>query len=171
MGPNRTPMKILLLLRHAKSSWKDESLSDFDRPLNERGKKAAQAIGRYIRKQKIMPDLVLSSPAVRARETTGIITSTAKLTAEIRYDQRIYEADPPRLVQVLSQIENNFCSVLLVGHNPGIEELISLLTGSSQHMPTAALAKIRLEGADDWSEISQAKAILELTIKPKDITE
>ncbi len=164
-------MKILLLLRHAKSSWRDEALSDFDRPLNERGKKAAHAIGRYIRKHKMMPDLVLSSPAVRARETTGIITTTAKLTAEIRYDQRIYEADPPRLVQVLSQIENNFCSVLLVGHNPGIEELISLLTGSSQHMPTAALAKIRLEGADDWSEISQAKAILELTIKPKDITE
>ena len=164
-------MKILLLLRHAKSSWRDEALSDFDRPLNERGKKAAHAIGRYIRKHKMMPDLVLSSPAVRARETTGIITTTAKLTAEIRYDQRIYEADPPRLVQVLSQIENNFFSVLLVGHNPGIEELISLLTGSSQHMPTAALAKIRLEGADDWSEISQAKAILELTIKPKDITE
>jgi len=164
-------MKILLLLRHAKSSWRDEALSDFDRPLNERGKKAAHAIGRYIRKHKMMPDLVLSSPAVRARETTGIITTTAKLTAEIRYDQRIYEADPPRLVQVLSQIENNFCSVLLVGHNPGIEELISLLTGSSQHMPTAALAKIRLEGADDWSEISQAKAILELTIKPKEITE
>jgi len=171
MGPNRTPMKILLLLRHAKSSWRDEALSDFDRPLNERGKKAAHAIGRYIRKHKMIPDLVLSSPAVRARETTGIITTTAKLTAEIRYDQRIYEADPPRLVQVLSQIENNFCSVLLVGHNPGIEELISLLTGSSQHMPTAALAKIRLEGADDWSEISQAKAILELTIKPKEITE
>ena len=164
-------MKILLLLRHAKSSWKDESLSDFDRPLNERGKKAAQAIGRYIRKQKIVPDLVLSSPAVRARETIGIIVTTAKLTAEIRYDQRIYEADPPRLVQVLSQLEDTFSSVLLVGHNPGIEDLLSLLTGSSQHMPTAALAKICLEGADDWSEISQAKAILELMIKPKDITE
>ena len=164
-------MKILLLLRHAKSSWKDESLSDFDRPLNERGKKAAQAIGRYIRKQKIMPDLVLSSPAVRARETTGIITTTAKLTAEIRYDQRIYEADPLRLVQVVSQIEDNFCSVLLVGHNPGIEALLGSLTGSSQHMPTAALAKIRLEGVDEWSEISEAKAILELMIKPKDITE
>jgi phosphohistidine phosphatase len=164
-------MKILLLLRHAKSSWQDESLSDFDRPLNERGKKAAQAIGRYIRKQKIMPDLVLSSPAVRARETTGIITTTAKLTAEIRYDQRIYEADPPRLVQVLSQLEDTFSSVLLVGHNPGIEDLLSLLTGSSQHMPTAALAKIRLEGVGDWSEISQAKAMLELMIKPRDITE
>jgi phosphohistidine phosphatase len=164
-------MKILLLLRHAKSSWKDERLGDFDRPLNERGKKAAQAIGRYIRKQKMMPDLVLSSPAVRARETTGIITTTAKLTAEIRYDQRIYEADPLRLVHIISQIEDNFGSVLLVGHNPGIEELLGLLTGASQHMPTGALAKIRLEGADDWSEISQAKAILELTIKPKDITE
>ena len=171
MGPNRTTTKILLLLRHAKSSWKDESLSDFDRPLNERGKKAAQAIGRYIKKQKIMPDLVLSSPAVRARETTGIITTSAKLTTEIRYDQRIYEADSLRLVHILSQIEDNFCSVLLVGHNPGIEELLGLLTGSSQHMPTAALAKIRLEGVDDWSEISQAKSILELMIKPKDITE
>ncbi len=164
-------MKILLLLRHAKSSWKDESLSDFERPLSERGKKASQAIGRYIRKQKMMPDLVLSSPAVRARETTGIITTTAKLTAEIRYDQRIYEADALRLVHIISQIESNFGSVLLVGHNPGIEELLGLLTGSSQHMPTAALAKIRLEGANDWSEISQAKAILELMIKPKDIIE
>ena len=164
-------MKILLLLRHAKSSWKDESLSDFDRPLNERGRKAAHAIARYIRKQKMMPDLVLSSPAVRARETTGLITTTAKLTAEIRYDQRIYEADAPRLVHIISQIEDNFGSVLLVGHNPGIEDLLGLLTGSSQHMPTAALAKIRLEGADDWSEISQSKAILDLMIKPKDITE
>jgi phosphohistidine phosphatase len=164
-------MKILLLLRHAKSSWKDGSVSDFDRPLNERGKKAARAIGQYIRRQRMMPDLVLSSPAVRARETTGIVTTTARLAAELRYDERIYEADPLRLVHMISQIEDNFSFVLLVGHNPGIEELLSLLTGSSQHMPTAALAKIRFEGADEWSEISEAKAILDLTIKPKDIAE
>jgi phosphohistidine phosphatase len=119
----------------------------------------------------MMPDLVLSSPAVRARETTGIVTTTARLAAELRYDERIYEADPLRLVHMISQIEDNFSFVLLVGHNPGIEELLSLLTGSSQHMPTAALAKIRFEGADEWSEISEAKAILDLTIKPKDIAE
>src|SRR5260370_29724036 len=164
-------MKILLLLRHAKSSWKDESLSDFERPLNARGKKAAHAIGLYIRKHRMMPDLVLSSPAVRARETTGIVATAARLAADIRYDERIYEANPLQLVHTISQIEENFGSVLLVGHNPGIEELLGLLTGSLQHMRTATLAKIRLEGADDWSEISEAKATLELTIKPKHITE
>jgi phosphohistidine phosphatase len=164
-------MKILLLLRHAKSSWKDGNLKDFDRPLNGRGRKAAQAIGRYIGKQGLVPDLVLSSPAVRARETTSIVSATARLPTELRYDERIYEADPQRLIEVISQIEEKVGSVLLVGHNPGIEDLLGLIVGSSQHMPTGAFAKIRLGGVDRWSEVAEAKATLELMIKPRDITE
>ena len=77
-------MKILMLLRHAKSSWKDTSLSDFDRPLNGRGRKAAETIGRYLRNNGLEPELVLSSPAVRARETIGIVARAARLQAELR---------------------------------------------------------------------------------------
>ena len=163
-------MKILLLLRHAKSSWKNKSLKDFDRPLNERGKRDAKAIGRLIRKEEIVPDLVLSSPAVRARETTAIVLATAKLATELRYDERIYEADALRLLEVISQIEENFNSVLLVGHNPGMEELLELLTGCSEHMSTATLAQIYLKGVDKWSKVSQGKATLELIVKPKQIS-
>lgn len=164
-------MKTLLLMRHAKSSWKDENLSDFDRPLNGRGRKAAEAIGRYIKKQGIVPDLVLSSPAVRARETTSIVSTTARLRADLRYDERIYEADPERLIEVISQIEESVGSALLVGHNPAIEELLGQIVGCSQHMPTGAFAKIRLGGVDKWSKFSEAKATLDMMVKPKDLTE
>ena len=160
-------MKILLLLRHAKSSWKDKGLKDFDRPLNERGKRDAKAIGTLIRKEEIVPDLVLSSPAVRARETTAIVLATAKPATELRYDERIYEADALRLLEVISQIEENFNSVLIVGHNPGMEELLELLTGCSEHMSTATLAQIYLKGVDKWSKVSRGKATLELIVKPK----
>src|SRR5258705_13969781 len=113
-------MKTLFILRHAKSSWKDKDQRDFDRPLNERGKKAAETIGRYIRKEGISPELILSSTAVRARQTTDIVVRTTKLQSELRYDERIYEASPSRLVEVISQIDEKLNSVLIVGHNPGM---------------------------------------------------
>src|SRR5512132_4074361 len=112
-------MKTLLLLRHAKYSWNDAGLQDFDGPLNGRGRKAAETIGRFIRKQRVAPDLLLSSPALRARETIETIMKTAKLQSELRFDQRIYEAGPLRLLEVVSQIEEDRSTVLLVGHNPG----------------------------------------------------
>src|SRR2546423_6386227 len=111
-------MKTLFLLRHAKSSWKDESLPDFERPLNRRGKEASEQIGRYMKKELIAPELILSSPAVRARETVERVSKAAKLNVEVRFDQRIYEAGGLRLLEVVSQIENERKTVLLVGHNP-----------------------------------------------------
>ena len=163
-------MKILLLLRHAKSSWKDKYQRDFDRPLNDRGKKAAETIGQYIRKEGISPELVLSSTAVRARQTTDIVLRAARLQSELRYDERIYEASPSRLMEVISQIDEKLSSVLLVGHNPGMEELLNLLTASSEHMATATLAKIRLDGADKWTRIAAGKGNVDLIIRPREIT-
>jgi phosphohistidine phosphatase len=163
-------MKTLVILRHAKSSWKDASLQDFNRPLNSRGKRAAEVIGRFIRKQKLKPDLVLSSPAVRARETIDIVLKSARLQVELRYDERIYEADPMRLLEVISQVEEDRKVVLLVGHNPGLEELLKFLTGQPEHLPTAALVKITL-GTDKWSEISAKKGKLEWLVKPKELIE
>jgi len=161
-------MKTLFILRHAKSSWKDESLQDFDRPLNGRGRKAAELIGILMKKQKVAPDLVLSSPAIRARETIEIVMKAAKLAVELRYDQRIYEASPVQLLEVISQIEEDKKSALLVGHNPGLEDLLHVLTGHAEHMSTACLAKIDLK-ANKWSKSLSEKGSLDWIVTAKEL--
>src|SRR5258708_22429142 len=112
-------MKTLLLLRHAKSSWKEQAVKDFDRPLNQRGLKAAPSVGRLMRKRKLQPDLVLSSPAERARQTTQLVLESAGLKTELRYDERIYEATGMRLFEIVAQIEDHANMVLLVGNTHG----------------------------------------------------
>lgn len=161
-------MKKLLLLRHAKSSWEDTSLPDFERPLNERGMRAAPLIGKFMRAQKIRPDLVICSPAKRARETLALVLEAAGIETELRYDERIYEATVTRLVEVVSQIEDDKQEVLLVGHNPGFENLLESLTGQTERMPTAALARIVLN-SDNWDEVLAKRGRLEWLIKAKEL--
>ena len=161
-------MKTLLLLRHAKSSWKDESLRDFDRPLTQRGIKAATRMGRFVRKRKLQPDLILSSPAERARETTAVLIECSGLSAELRYDERIYEASATRLLEVISQIEETAAVVMLVGHNPGFEELLESLTGENHNMSTAALACIELN-VEKWNKSRAGTGRLEWLMGPKDL--
>jgi phosphohistidine phosphatase len=161
-------MKTLLLLRHAKSSWKDTSLGDFDRPLNGRGLKAAPQMGKFLRKQKVQPDLVLSSPAERARQTTALVMEAAKLAAPLRYDERIYEASTKQLLEVVSQIEESAEVVLLVGHNPGLEQLLEHLTGEQEALATATLAQISLD-VEKWSKVREHCGSLERLVKPKEL--
>src|SRR5215510_11215253 len=116
-------MKTLLLLRHGKSSRDDPALDDFDRPLNERGVGDAKLSGKYARRQKVKPDLVLSSPATRARDTAELFIAAAGLKNTLAYDERIYEASARSLLQVISEFDDSYESVLLVGHNPGFEDL------------------------------------------------
>ena len=163
-------MRTLYLLRHAKSSWKDQSLGDFDRALKKRGRKAAEAIGRFIRSENLSLPLVISSPALRARETTEIVLSSAGLKPEVHYDERIYEADLRRLLRVIAEIEDEKDAALLVGHNPGLEELLQFLTGQSRRMATAALAKITME-RHKWSRVGEGKASLDWLVTPKDLSE
>ena len=163
-------MKTLLLLRHAKSSWKDASLRDFDRPLNKRGLKAARLTGRFMRRQKMKPTLVLSSPAERARQTTALVLEASKLSIELRYDERIYEASARVLLEVVSQIEDAADIVLLVGHNPGMEELLESLTGEVRRMPTAALACIGLD-LDKWSKVREQRGRCEWLVRPKELAD
>jgi phosphohistidine phosphatase len=161
-------VKTLFLLRHAKSSWKDQSLPDFERPLNRRGKHAAEKIGKYLKHEMIVPELILSSPAVRARETIDRVAKAAKWDIEVRFDQRIYEAAGLLLLEVISQIENERKTVLLVGHNPGIEQLLMLFTGISKNMPTAALARIEIK-ASKWATAADKRARLAWLVKPRDL--
>ncbi len=161
-------MKKLLLLRHAKSSWEDTSLPDFERPLNERGLRAAPLIGKFMREQKIRPDLVICSPAKRTRETIALVLEAAGIEPDVRYDERIYEASVASLLEIISQIEDDPQEVLLVGHNPGFENLLERLTGESIRMPTAALARIALN-AEKWSEAALSGGQLESFVTAKEL--
>jgi phosphohistidine phosphatase len=164
----KATMKTLFLLRHAKSSWNDSSLQDFDRPLNVRGLRSAELIGTFIKKQKLSFDLVLSSPAIRARETIEIVLKTSKVQSELRYDQRIYEASPHVLIEVITQIEDEKSKVLLVGHNPGIEKLVEILTGAIVQVATGTFTKIDLK-TSKWSKALEAQGNLDWVVKPKEL--
>jgi len=161
-------MKTLFLLRHAKSSWKDETLADFERPLNRRGKRAAETMGDYFRSEGIVPELIVCSPAVRARETLELVSKAAKWSTEVRYDQRIYEASGMRLAEVVSQIDNDRKTAMLVGHNPGMEELLLLLTAESVEIPTGTCAKIAVK-AGKWANAVDKRATLDWLVKPREL--
>lgn len=143
-------MKTLLLLRHGKSSWDDPNLEDFDRPLNDRGVHDSEMMGKYAKKKKVKPDLVLSSPATRARHTTELFAAAAKLKNATVYDERLYEASARRLLSIISAVDDENDAVLLVGHNPGLEDLCERLSGDNRKVPTAALIRIDLN-IDKWS--------------------
>ncbi len=161
-------MRTLFILRHAKSSWKNKDLADFERPLNSRGRKAAESMGAFLRQEKIIPDLILSSCAVRARETIDILLRSAKAKADLRFDERIYEASAARLLEVVTEIDKGAESVLIVGHNPGLEELVTLLTGQAETMATAALAKISFKSSN-WTNTGTKPGTLEWLVRPKQL--
>ena len=160
-------MKILFLLRHAKSSWDNASLADFDRPLNERGNNTAPFMGEVMTRREYTPSIVISSPANRAASTAKLVKESAGFNSDIRYDDRVYEASPNSLRQVASEIDDVLESAMLVGHNPGMEGFIRYLTGEIEAMPTAALAVIELN-IDSWSEINADTGKLAELIRPKD---
>jgi phosphohistidine phosphatase len=161
-------MKNLLLLRHAKSSWDDTSQSDFERPLNERGRRAAPVIGRFLREREVRLELVICSPAARTKETIALVLSSARFETEIRYDERIYEANVARLFEVIEGIEDDRREVMLVGHNPGFENLLERLTNQRRRMTTGALARIILD-SENWNEAPAKGGRLDWLIRPKEL--
>ena len=163
-----TLMKTLFILRHAKSSWDQPGLKDFERPLNERGRRDAPRMGRLMRERALRPDVILCSPAERTRQTAALLSAAAGLDAQPRFDERIYDASAGRLIDVVSEVEREAGSVLLIGHNPGAEELIEALTGARERMTTAALACVELD-IDAWDDLSPECGRLEWVVRPKEL--
>ena len=157
-------MKNLFLLRHARAVSSSDGLRDFDRSLSDQGRKQAERVGKHLKEQNIGLDLVLSSTALRARETTELVLKAAGRLSEVRYDQRIYEASAQQLLEVVSEIEEDKKEVLLVGHNPGLEELLKPLTGRLESMGTGTLAKIAL-GRSEWTGAAAEKGDLNWLFK------
>jgi phosphohistidine phosphatase len=166
-------MKILYVLRHAKSDWGNSSLEDFDRPLNARGKKAAKAIGKELRKREIKPDLVLASPAVRAVQTIERVQDAYGSKFAVEEEPRIYGSGSETLVDLIKSIPDDVDRLLIVGHNPGLQDLVvklsrpgELLAEATEKFPTAALAEIRFD-TGSWSAIAPGQGILECLVRSR----
>jgi phosphohistidine phosphatase len=144
-------------------------LSDFERPLKRRGREAAQLVGERLAQEKLKNPLLICSPAVRARETAELVLKSAKLRVEERWDQRIYEASLRDLLEVVAEIPDDKKTVILIGHNPGFEELLAFLTGESQRMPTCALAKIVV--GVSWKDIAASSGKLDWFTTPKKLSD
>jgi phosphohistidine phosphatase len=147
-------MKTLLILRHAKSSWDNMQLTDYERPLNNRGKRDAPRMGKLLREQDLMPDLIITSSAERALTTAEAVALASDYEQEIKHTRSFYHADPEPYIEALQQLDDSYERVMVVGHNPGIEELLEELTGLWERMPTAALAHVTLPIAH-WHELDE----------------
>lgn len=147
-------MKTLLILRHAKSSWKDDRLPDHDRPLNKRGKRDAPKMGKLMQTKGLVPDLILCSTAKRAQKTCQFVSEESGYDGEILLDRDLYAFESTVYLEKLSQIDKRYQIVLLIGHNPGLEELLEQLTSDYYHLPTAALAQVNLP-ISDWVELDE----------------
>jgi phosphohistidine phosphatase len=167
-------MKRLFLLRHAKSSWDDPGLADHDRPLAPRGERAAKVIARYLREERIAPDLVLCSSSRRTRETLDRIAPALGDEVRVEIERELYAASADRLLERLRAVDDDVESVMLIGHNPGIEQLALTLAGDGEKLadvrrkyPTAALATLEFDGR--WSALEPGTARLADFVKPKQL--
>ncbi len=145
-------MKTLLILRHAKSSWADASLSDHERPLKKRGRRDAPKMGALLRDEELTPEIIVSSTARRAMETAELVAAESEFEGELIATRELYHADLESYLEVVREHAGTSDVVMLVGHNPGLEDLVEQLSGSWQRMPTAALAQIELD-IDSWSAL------------------
>ena len=172
-------MKTLTLLRHAKSGWDDPVARDFDRPLNPKGVRAAVTMGRHAAGLDLVADRLVASPAVRVKETLESFFEGLGHALEPVWDRRVYLASAPTLLDIIRETDASVDHLMLVGHNPGLEDLVLMLVpddGSSplrpeveKKFPTASLARVRWSG-EDWSALGpDSNAELELFVRPRDV--
>jgi phosphohistidine phosphatase len=150
-------MKTLLLSRHAKSSWKNPDLPDHDRPLNKRGQNDAPRMGKLLKDEDLIPDLIMSSTAARAKKTAEFVAKACKYKGKIVLNHSLYGAEPADYLKILEGLSDKHNAVLVVGHSPSVEKTVEVLTGLQDViMPTCALAHISLP-LQNWAELNKQK--------------
>jgi len=161
-------MKILTLVRHAKSSWKDTSLRDRDRPLNKRGRRDAPVMGKRLHEQGIRPSLIVSSPAKRALTTAKIFASELSYPLEfLQRDDSLYLASVDRILDVIVSQDEGFNSLMIVGHNPGFTDFANFLSpGLTHNLPTAGVVSVSID-QDHWNLYEQPQTELLVHDWPK----
>lgn len=170
-------MKTLTLLRHAKSGWDAPAARDFDRPLNARGRKAARAMGREMRRLGLGFDLVLASPAARVTETLTELAQGYGAAVDTRFDETIYLAPVDTLLTLVRAVDDGEARLLLVGHNPGMEQLALSLSGAgplrgeiAAKYPTGALAEIGFD-VPHWRDVAPGEGRLARFVRPRELGE
>jgi phosphohistidine phosphatase len=166
-------MKYLTLLRHGKSDWGTGEENDFDRPLKERGRKDAPLLGRFLAGIGNVPDLVVCSPAARARQTAELLAPAMGYSAELRWEASIYAASAGELMSVLRHLPEAASHVLLVGHNPGFEDVTARLIGADVYgmaaglrLPTGGMAHLALS-VDTWNGVQANAGQLIWLVNPR----
>jgi phosphohistidine phosphatase len=161
-------LKRLTLVRHAKSSWKDPELTDFDRPLSKRGKRDAPLMGERLAGRDSRPELILSSPAKRARKTAKLMARKLELAADrLILEAEIYEAEPEALLKVIRGLDDRWAHVLLIGHNPGLTELGNLLADCGiENIPTCGALCLDF-AAESWRSLGPQSGTLVFYDYPK----
>lgn len=166
-------MKTLVLLRHGKSSWENPALRDFDRPLTPRGRSAAELMGEELHRRGLHFDLVLASPARRATETLQLFERAFGEDLNIRFDDDVYAASWRTLLKIVQRTERKVGSLLIVGHNPGLQNLAVELAGKDEagmgsHFPTGTTALLGL-AVKGWKDVQPGTGTLDLFLKPKEV--
>ncbi len=170
-------MKTLSLLRHAKSSWDDPVERDFDRPLNGRGRRAAQRIGQFLREEGLAFDAIIASPALRIRQTIEGVEAGLGMRLPAGFEKRIYMASATSLFALVQEHDDAVGHLLMIGHNPGLEDMVLLATEGHPNAiraeaelkyPTAALATMVFAG-DRWADVGEGGAVLTRFVRPRDL--
>ena len=166
-------IRTLTLMRHGKSSWAEPGLSDFERPLNARGRTSVPIIGQWLAKNNAIPDLIVASTALRTKQTTEVLVASLGVDLPVHYEPRLYLASPATILSRVSQVDDRYQRVMIVAHNPGLEELASAMSQTYRDFPTAALAAFECE-LDHWSEIMSRAETLRWELKhwmtPKELS-
>ena len=145
--------KTLLLMRHGKSSWKDKKIPDYERPLKKRGKAASAEIGKILRENELIPQAILSSPALRASETAEIVAKESGFPGKITFIYSFYMAEPDVYINYLKGLDDSLERVMIVSHNPGLEAFMQLLDGRLEALPTGSMVYLCLN-INHWSNLS-----------------
>ena len=138
------PMKTLLLMRHAKSSWKATDLPDHERPLNKRGKKDSVFMGAVLNEKELLPQKILASSAVRIRETIAGMAKESAFSGEVEFSDELYLAEPEVYLKTLCNLPDSVERAMLIGHNPGLEGFLQMLSGHIESLPTGSIAYLTL---------------------------
>lgn len=167
----------LILFRHAKSSWSDPDLADFDRPLNDRGQQAAPRMGEWLKEERLVPDLVLVSAARRTRDTWTLAAPALEGSVPVRVESDLYHADPSVILDRIRSTGTGVRRLMVIGHNPGLETLARGLVEEGrkkqlrrmyEKFPTSAVAVIDFS-ADEWASIEPGTGTLRAFVRPKDL--
>lgn len=158
-------MPSLMILRHAKSDWRAEYGTDRERPLNKRGIRSAQAVGRFVADYRLVPDLVLTSPAVRAADTARTAASTGEWGTRIIEVAGLYGADPDGVLALIRRVENAE-RLMVVGHEPTMSGLLQRMSGSYARVPTGTLASLTI-ASTRWADAGWGTGRLELYVRPR----